>query len=105
MLDINRADIGHVQQSAAESFHVYEDKTRNHVFFFSSRRRHTRCYRDWSSDVCSSDLTRLNSSDGIRDATVTGVQTCENGKTSCREKRKRCTGSSSEQSNKQVDRA
>src|SRR5207245_7720348 len=22
----------------------------------SSRRRHTRCYRDWSSDVCSSDL-------------------------------------------------
>src|SRR6266852_6643362 len=26
------------------------------LFFFSSRRRHTRCYRDWSSDVCSSDL-------------------------------------------------
>src|SRR5206468_6319094 len=25
-------------------------------FFFSSRRRHTRCDRDWSSDVCSSDL-------------------------------------------------
>src|SRR6266542_3064485 len=25
-------------------------------FVFSSRRRHTRCYRDWSSDVCSSDL-------------------------------------------------
>src|SRR5207245_3674460 len=25
-------------------------------FFFSSGRRHTRCYRDWSSDVCSSDL-------------------------------------------------
>src|SRR5207245_7563368 len=25
-------------------------------FFFTSRRRHTRCYRDWSSDVCSSDL-------------------------------------------------
>src|SRR5207245_5599682 len=25
--------------------------------FFSSRRRHTRCYRDWSSDVCSSDLS------------------------------------------------
>src|SRR2546429_179177 len=24
--------------------------------FFSSRRRHTRCSRDWSSDVCSSDL-------------------------------------------------
>src|SRR2546429_433858 len=28
------------------------------VFFFSSRRRHTRCSRDWSSDVCSSDLER-----------------------------------------------
>src|SRR5690554_4731694 len=27
-------------------------------FFFSSRRRHTRCGRDWSSDVCSSDLGR-----------------------------------------------
>src|SRR5687768_16994904 len=26
------------------------------AFFFSSRRRHTRCSRDWSSDVCSSDL-------------------------------------------------
>src|SRR3712207_8987569 len=28
-------------------------------FFFSSRRRHTRYWRDWSSDVCSSDLRRL----------------------------------------------
>src|SRR5690606_39285128 len=27
-------------------------------FFFSSRRRHTRFSRDWSSDVCSSDLDR-----------------------------------------------
>src|SRR2546429_9778781 len=27
------------------------------IFFFSSRRRHTRCSRDWSSDVCSSDLS------------------------------------------------
>src|SRR5439155_7425440 len=26
------------------------------LFFFSSRRRHTRWPRDWSSDVCSSDL-------------------------------------------------
>src|SRR3712207_2666034 len=29
---------------------------KNEVFFFSSRRRHTRYWRDWSSDVCSSDL-------------------------------------------------
>src|SRR3989442_9089616 len=28
------------------------------MFFISSRRRHTRCGRDWSSDVCSSDLGR-----------------------------------------------
>src|SRR5205809_4131249 len=28
-------------------------------FFFSSRRRHTRCSRDWSSDVCSSDLAAV----------------------------------------------
>src|SRR6266576_1595131 len=28
-------------------------------FFFSSRRRHTRSLRDWSSDVCSSDLDQL----------------------------------------------
>src|SRR5215203_2347004 len=29
-------------------------------FFFSSRRRHTRYWRDWSSDVCSSDLDRMS---------------------------------------------
>src|SRR5699024_11759154 len=28
----------------------------SYLFFFSSRRRHTRSKRDWSSDVCSSDL-------------------------------------------------
>src|SRR5436309_4733371 len=28
-------------------------------FFFSSRRRHTRFSRDWSSDVCSSDLSQI----------------------------------------------
>src|SRR5207253_6368614 len=36
-------------------------------FFFSSRRRHTRWPRDWSSDVCSSDLanfTVIKASDG-----------------------------------------
>src|SRR5204862_1902960 len=30
------------------------------VYFFTSRRRHTRSLRDWSSDVCSSDLARRN---------------------------------------------
>src|SRR2546426_4109008 len=48
-------------------------------FFFSSRRRHTRLQGDWSSDVCSSDLTLtvnpqpvLLSSLGVNPMTVTG---------------------------------
>src|SRR5439155_10574986 len=36
------------------------DSTLLKRFFFSSRRRHTRWPRDWSSDVCSSDLPRLS---------------------------------------------
>src|SRR5437899_9493906 len=35
-------------------------------FFFSSRRRHTRCLSDWSSDVCSSDLA--GGIDGCRES-------------------------------------
>src|SRR3712207_3628469 len=35
---------------------TYSYRIRNSIFFFSSRRRHTRYGRDWSSDVCSSDL-------------------------------------------------
>src|SRR3712207_2260389 len=40
------------------------------MFFFSSRRRHTRYWRDWSSDVCSSDLdivrgSNVNSQDFV----------------------------------------
>src|SRR2546429_5870493 len=38
-------------EASVRCVHVY-------FFFFSSRRRHTRCSRDWSSDVCSSDLDR-----------------------------------------------
>src|SRR5690606_41186466 len=34
-----------------------------YYFFFSSRRRHTRFSRDWSSDVCSSDLSHPPSGD------------------------------------------
>src|SRR6266496_2043500 len=34
------------------------------LFFFSSRRRHTRSLRDWSSDVCSSDLGGWRSETG-----------------------------------------
>src|SRR6266496_4921666 len=35
-------------------------------FFFSSRRRHTRSLRDWSSDVCSSDLRDRRTADAER---------------------------------------
>src|SRR6266498_3756088 len=35
-----------------------------YYFFFSSRRRHTRCGRDWSSDVCSSDLLAVLAVEG-----------------------------------------
>src|SRR5216684_4916934 len=41
------------------------------VFFFSSRRRHTRCSRDWSSDVCSSDLV----GDGTPGGNTLGTKT------------------------------
>src|SRR2546430_3616210 len=40
------------------------------VFFFSSRRRHTRFDCDWSSDVCSSDLKMLVELAGERDVVV-----------------------------------
>src|SRR6266496_6350151 len=44
-------------------------------FFFSSRRRHTRSLRDWSSDVCSSDLLWLR---------VAGQpQTCSGSRAGC----------------------
>src|SRR5205814_4273367 len=37
-------------------------------FFFSSRRRHTRCLSDWSSDVCSSDLSNTERKTDWEDA-------------------------------------
>src|SRR5690606_33747244 len=37
------------------------------LFFFSSRRRHTRFSRDWSSDVCSSDLLKKETEDALSD--------------------------------------
>src|SRR5207253_7939341 len=43
------------------------------IFFFSSRRRHTRWPRDWSSDVCSSDLVLGRTFDAAR---VTGGIEC-----------------------------
>src|SRR2546429_1436412 len=45
-------------QRSSEQVEQLETYRRDFDFFFSSRRRHTRCSRDWSSDVCSSDLAR-----------------------------------------------
>src|SRR5205814_4160183 len=42
-------------------------------FFFSSRRRHTRCLSDWSSDVCSSDLWDLAATVGDKVAALIGA--------------------------------
>src|SRR5207249_8465183 len=42
-------------------------------FFFSSRRRHTRSKRDWSSDVCSSDLIAREVADALVYAHQQGV--------------------------------
>src|SRR3712207_9263197 len=41
------------------------------MFFFSSRRRHTRYWRDWSSDVCSSDLSSTRRGTSCATATPT----------------------------------
>src|SRR2546429_2563638 len=50
-------------------------RTRSYVFFFfSSRRRHTRCSRDWSSDVCSSDLTTLRDGEQAPGNSVTAEE-------------------------------
>src|SRR5690606_40337643 len=49
------------------------------IFFFSSRRRHTRFSRDWSSDVCSSDLRKtrkqcLSGGDYLKQRTLWRLQ-------------------------------
>ena len=44
-------------------------------FFFSSRRRHTRLVRDWSSDVCSSDLSKATALESMLVRGVSGMGT------------------------------
>src|SRR5438045_6069753 len=44
------------------------------LLFFSSRRRHTRCLSDWSSDVCSSDLEDTRLPDAVAGATIVDVE-------------------------------
>src|ERR1035441_10812103 len=50
---------------------VYAGRVLLYIVFFSSRRRHTRCLSDWSSDVCSSDL--VNHKDYMFDHIAWGV--------------------------------
>src|SRR3712207_7389223 len=49
-----------------------------HIFFFSSRRRHTRYWRDWSSDVCSSDLTSTANTGALPADVSTAMPFCKN---------------------------
>src|SRR2546422_5801760 len=50
------------------------------IFFFSSRRRHTRCSRDWSSDVCSSDLIPELAEEKVLGALGQGVEGVQTGR-------------------------
>src|SRR6478672_5690925 len=52
----NRVDGAHIKSRRLPDY-VRDTGWITLTFFFSSRRRHTRSERDWSSDVCSSDLT------------------------------------------------
>src|SRR5699024_11320362 len=54
-----------------------------YLFFFSSRRRHTRSKRDWSSDVCSSDLEVFLTHDRFYNPAMTFLQHCQCVKTGC----------------------
>src|SRR5256884_7408773 len=53
-----------VTKTDLASFPVMYVNVSPRFFFFASRRRHTRCSRDWSSDVCSSDLGELAADGG-----------------------------------------
>src|SRR5688500_19441769 len=71
------------------------------VFFFSSRRRHTRLQGDWSSDVCSSDLLKAAPAGKSRRHRVAVARSrtvecrrrrCQIGRASCRERGERWGG-------------
>src|SRR5471030_2932058 len=50
-------DSNNLEQNDTYTFKFDRLKKVYHIFFFSSTRRHTNCLSDWSSDVCSSDLS------------------------------------------------
>src|SRR5206468_4518536 len=53
-------------------------------FFFSSRRRHTRSDRDWSSDVCSSDLGLVTRLSWVISPSSGRRYSCGNGQNRCK---------------------
>src|SRR3989337_3218210 len=53
-------------------------------FFCSSRRRHTRCYRDWSSDVCSSDLDLVHQDPALGGIVEPGYEVADGDRKSTR---------------------
>src|SRR5688500_19580044 len=57
------------------------------IFFFSSRRRHTRLQGDWSSDVCSSDLNRVSTQDRRDTSSPPNLCTTSNRHGHCEEAR------------------
>src|SRR5574340_497755 len=72
----------------------FVDRRSENEFFFSSRRRHTRSFGDWSSDVCSSDLgvcgevcpprcIRFHANDGGKEANTPYINPVEKGCTLC----------------------
>src|SRR5437762_6060916 len=68
----------HLVDTLSDGERLEEDVQNNRsIFFFSSRRRHTRYIGDWSSDVCSSDLRHTRSGCRrplrSRSATATGT--------------------------------
>src|SRR5438045_9360095 len=86
-------------------------------FFFSSRRRHTRCLSDWSSDVCSSDLERSppprarEQADakargtqlrGVEDIAIGEPSDGEIGRASCRERMEISEDAGNEEINKKT---
>src|SRR5690606_39748784 len=53
------------------------------LFFFSSRRRHTRFSRDWSSDVCSSDLPFRDRLSAQRPKSCVAAPSCSVARSTC----------------------
>src|SRR5207248_6844997 len=60
--------------AVCRAFEVELSLYRHPRFYFSSRRRHTRSYGDWSSDVCSSDLGTMSSIGQLTSMMILGLK-------------------------------